>query len=73
MLCPRCKERGKRNKIIQSSGGETKVRIDGPLFFKDGSCGAKCHWCGEMVWGLPIQIAPGTEIPDERFVVRNKG
>jgi DNA-directed RNA polymerase subunit RPC12/RpoP len=65
MRCPNC-----HNKVLQKSGSQTKLRTQGPLIFENGVCFASCYWCKAKV-EIPLQIQEGTEIRDERFVLRN--
>lgn len=68
MRCPQCK-----NKLVRKVGDDTEVRPGGKMrFTKDGLCKTRCHFCKTDVV-LPLQIVEGTEIPTERYVVRNKG
>lgn len=63
--CPRC-----RNKLMQKSGNDTKLRIDGPLVFHDdGRCEARCKWCKSRFY-LPVTLGAGEPRLAERFVLR---
>jgi hypothetical protein len=67
MRCPKCK-----NKLIQTTGDITRVRIDGPLeFLADGTARAKCYWCKQVI-DLPLQLKAGLDIPSERFLILDK-
>ena len=68
MRCPNCK-----NKVLQKSGSQTRVRIEGAVTFnKDGLCKSKCYWCKTEI-NVPIRILDGTEIESERFIITKAG
>ena len=65
MKCPNCKQ-----KVLQKSGGGTKVRIRGPVTIDgNGLCKAKCYWCKTTVT-VPLELKKAGK-PTERFYVRN--
>jgi hypothetical protein len=37
-----------------------------------GVCTAKCFWCKSMV-EIPVQIMDGTQVEDEKFILRKAG
>lgn len=63
MRCCKCS-----NHILQKSGRRIRLRIKGQVIFEDGLCKAKCYWCGEQVI-IPLEIAGGTKIPSEKFIL----
>ncbi len=68
MRCPHCK-----NRILQKAGSQTRLRLEGPLAFgEDGIAEAKCYWCKGVVKGLPVQLAPGTSVDAETFVLKKR-
>lgn len=67
MRCPNC-----RNKVIQRSGREVKIRTKGKHVIDENSrYWAQCFWCGEDI-ELPLEIREGTPIPSESFYLRGK-
>ena len=65
MRCAKCK-----NRILQRSGAETRLRIQGPVRFDEsGIAIAKCHWCKQDI-AVPIFLAPlDEEIATEKFFI----
>lgn len=65
MRCPHCK-----NKLLQKSGSQTRLRISGQLVFgEDGAAEAKCYWCNKSV-KVPVSLAPGTSVESETFILK---
>jgi hypothetical protein len=65
MRCPKC-----RNRVLQKSGSQTRVRIQGAVLFdEEGLCKSQCYWCKEPIT-VPLKIAQGTSIQSERFVIK---
>lgn len=65
MKCPHCK-----NRLLQKSGVETRVRTEGPITFDSlGVARAKCYWCKSMV-ELPLEMKKSVEVHEERLVIR---
>ena len=66
MRCPHCK-----NRVLQKSGEETRLRIRGALKFdEDGNAHAQCHWCKSDIV-VPVQLDyPEDDVQRERFTVR---
>lgn len=66
MRCPHCK-----NRLLQKSGSNTRLRITGQLTFQDdGTAEANCYWCKTLVKSLPITLSAKVEEPTERFVFK---
>lgn len=63
MRCPKCK-----NRLLQKSGGQTRLRTQGPLVFSDGECHTKCYWCGEPV-EVPLELSKSAQVPSEKFTI----
>jgi hypothetical protein len=67
MRCPGCK-----NKVIQRSGREVKIRTKGKhVIDEDNRYWAQCFWCGHDI-ELPLQIKEGTPIPSESFYLKGR-
>ena len=65
MRCPHCK-----NRVLQKSGTETRLRIQGALRFDEDGAHAKCHWCKHDII-VPVQLDyPEDDVQRERFTVR---
>lgn len=59
--------------ILQKSVDGVRIRLDGPITFKDGLAKAKCFWCKKEVT-LPIELKKGAAISPaaERFIIDPK-
>lgn len=67
MRCPNCD-----NRLLQKSGGKTRVRTQGPLVFNgDGKCRTKCYWCGSPV-EVPLELQKGLKVQAEKYVLARK-
>ena len=65
MKCPHCS-----NKIMQKSGQQTKVRLQGPIVIDEkGEAIAKCYWCKQVI-RVPLVLPEGLEISQETFLLR---
>lgn len=65
MRCPHCK-----NKLLQKSGSQTRLRLTGQLVFaEDGTAEAQCYWCKKAV-KVPVVLAPGTQVESETFILK---
>lgn len=58
--CPHCK-----NAVLQKSGTGTRVRIEGPVIFANGTCLARCYWCKGAI-ELPLELQKGA---GESFII----
>jgi hypothetical protein len=65
MRCPHCRE-----KLLQKSGTQTKLRAGGPVVFDDEGCSVRCFWCKSDV-RLPVRLSwPEQDKSRDSFVVR---
>lgn len=63
MRCPHCS-----NKLLQKSGSETRLRIEGVVSFDEQGVGrAKCFWCKSQVT-IPVELKKAAE-DEERFTI----
>lgn len=67
MKCPHCRE-----KLLQKSGSQTRVRTDGPVIFDGERCQSRCYWCKADVT-LPLQLSEQmAPAPTHSHVIRIK-
>lgn len=60
MKCPHCK-----NRVLQKSETQTRLRTDGPITFGlDGKARARCYWCKAEI-ELPMQLTSEGDLPGE--------
>lgn len=66
MKCPHC-----RNKVLQKSGTETRLRTTGPISFDAaGVAHSQCYWCKQPIEINELQLSKSAQVFEEHLIIR---